>query len=245
MDTLLSGVYWARGEWHGEKHQLAERGLGRPHVHIAPNTPNKGAWRRAAIGYGTLINSDRPLLFTLFTVRCWTTLNFTYARIGYLCFSTQVCHPWCGESPRFYRICAKIWFLKASQHGRHLVISCHHPRESWTNCVRGFVVIEEDALTEPASVDEVSFYESDVYEINHMNCGNEIKWRLILAVMNAIICICVKKPEKKFFRLLYANAYNCVHNCEDQPSSGIILSRLFAYWISIFMWSLFMDSTFM
>ena len=30
-----------------------------------------------------------------------------------------------------------------------------------------------------------------------MNCGNEIKWRLILAVMNAIICNCVKKPEKK------------------------------------------------
>ena len=29
-----------------------------------------------------------------------------------------------------------------------------------------------------------------------MNCGNEIKWRLILAVMNAIICNCVKKPEK-------------------------------------------------
>ena len=58
VDTLLSGVYWARGEWHGEKHQLAEWGLGRPHVHIAPNTLNKGAWRRAAIGYGTLINSD-------------------------------------------------------------------------------------------------------------------------------------------------------------------------------------------
>ena len=38
--------------------------------------------------------------------------------------------------------------------------------------------------------------ESDVYEINHMNCGNEIKWRLILAVMNAIICNYVKKPEK-------------------------------------------------
>ena len=37
---------------------------------------------------------------------------------------------------------------------------------------------------------------SDVYEINHMNCGNEIKWRLILAVMNAIKCNCVKKPEK-------------------------------------------------
>ena len=31
---------------------------------------------------------------------------------------------------------------------------------------------------------------------NHMNCGNEIKWRLILAVMNAIKCNCVKKPEK-------------------------------------------------
>ena len=39
-------------------------------------------------------------------------------------------------------------------------------------------------------------FASDVYEINHMNCGNEIKWRLILAVMNAIICNCVKKPEK-------------------------------------------------
>ena len=38
---------------------------------------------------------------------------------------------------------------------------------------------------------------SDVYDINHMNCGNEIKWRLILAVMNAIKCNCVKKPEKK------------------------------------------------
>ena len=33
------------------------------------------------------------------------------------------------------------------------------------------------------------YFASDVYEINHMNCGNEIKWRLILAVMNAIICI--------------------------------------------------------
>ena len=37
---------------------------------------------------------------------------------------------------------------------------------------------------------------SDVYEINHMNCGNEIKWRLILAVMNVIKCNCIKKPEK-------------------------------------------------
>ena len=58
---------------------------------------------------------------------------------------------------------------------------------------------------------------------------NSIKWRLILAVMNAIKCNCVKKPEKKnsglqriFFRLLYAIAFNCVHNCEDQPSLDFI-----------------------
>ena len=61
-----------------------------------------------------------------------------------------------------------------------------------------------------------------------MNCGIEIKWRMILAVMNAIWCNCVKKPEKKnslkswiFFRLLYAIASNCVHNCEDHPSLDI------------------------
>lgn len=149
VDTLLSRVYWARGEWHGEKHQPAERGLERPGVRLC-------SIKWAAIGHSILSNSDRPLLFTLL-IWCCTTRNFTHARSGYLSFSTQVCHPWCGESPRFYRICAKIWFLKTSQHGRHLVISCHHPRESWTNCVRGFVAIEEDALMEPASVDEVSF----------------------------------------------------------------------------------------
>ena len=59
---------------------------------------------------------------------------------------------------------------------------------------------------------------SDVYEINHMNCGNEIKWRLILARS------WVQAPLKSwiFFRLLYAIAYNCVHTCEDQPSFDLI-----------------------
>ena len=29
----------------------------------------------------------------------------------------------------------------------------------------------------------------DVYEISHKNCGNEIKWQMILAVVNAITFI--------------------------------------------------------
>ena len=53
-----------------------------------------------------------------------------------------------------------------------------------------------------------------------------IKWRLILAVMNAIICNCVKKPEKNSGlqrgHIYIHNAYNCVHNCEDQPSFDFI-----------------------
>lgn len=32
--------------------------------------------------------------------------------------------------------------------------------------------------------------------MNHINCGNEIKRRLILAVVYAIKCNCIKKPEK-------------------------------------------------
>lgn len=39
----------------------------------------------------------------------------------------------------------------------------------------------------------------------------KMKWRLIFAVVYAVMCNCVKKPES-----LYAIAYNCVHNCEDQ-----------------------------
>ena len=71
---------------------------------------------------------------------------------------------------------------------------------------------------------------------------------LILAVMNAIICNCVKKPEKNsglqprssiplkswiFFRLLCAIAYNCIHNCEDQPSFDLIMTIKPTTWFSI------------
>ena len=56
--------------------------------------------------------------------------------------------------------------------------------------------------------------------------------------MNAIICNCVRKPEKNsglqraltsnpvevlnVFQASYAIDYNCVHNCEDQPSFDFI-----------------------
>ena len=54
---------------------------------------------------------------------------------------------------------------------------------------------------------------SDVYEINHMNCGNEIPTSTGLDLLQLTWI---------FFRLLYAIAYNCVHNCEDQPSFDFI-----------------------
>ena len=69
-----------------------------------------------------------------------------------------------------------------------------------------------------------------IWNKSYVNCGYEIKWRLILAVMNAILCNCVKKPEKKIiqdFNGVWTRDLAIPVRCTrwEQVSCGFICSR--------------------
>lgn len=69
----------------------------------------------------------------------------------------------------------------------------------------------------------------NVYEINHMNCGNDINDEMILIIYASM----EEKPEKKssglFFMLPFLNCINCEHHCKDNFCHHLMISIVIVY----------------